>query len=201
VKKTRAWPDVGIEPIRCIYVSNTAMYKHQWVAVRAIAALRKRGHNITLTLVGGGIGKPQRLLEKQLAISDHEGAFVQQLDFLPQKDLPAHLSNSDLFVFASSCETFGITLLEAMSVGLPIASSNRSSLPETLQDGGVYFDPEDDESIANAVEQLIKDPVLRDTIAWRAKEIAGQYSWKRCSDETFAFLVETINHIKENEQR
>jgi len=71
------------------------------------------------------------------------------------------MMQADLFVFASSCETFGISLLEAMAVGLPIACSNKSSLPETLQDGGEYFDPEDDQSIASAVKRLILDPVSR----------------------------------------
>ena len=48
---------------------------------------------------------------------------------------------SDIFVFASNSETFGITLLEAMSQAVPIVCSNQSSLPEVLQDGGLYFDP------------------------------------------------------------
>ena len=49
-----------------------------------------------------------------------------------------------------------------MSIGLPIACSNQSSLPEILHDGGVYFDPRSPASIAKAIEDLIVDPLMRE---------------------------------------
>ena len=192
----RSWPSMGERPIRCIYVSNAEMYKYQWVVVEAIALLRMRGHNLTLSLVGGGKGPAQKLIEDSIAFSDPNGEFVKQFDFLPRDELPTHLTKADVFIFASGCETFGITLLEGMAVGLPIACSNRSSLPETLQDGGVYFDPEDANSIAAAVEQIIQSPELRLAIAQQAKELSKQYNWKRCADETFSFIADTYFKIK-----
>lgn len=193
---TRSWPRAGERSIRCLYVSNAEMYKHQWMVVRGIAELRRRGHNITLTLVGGGAGQAQQMLDEQCTASDPNGSFVEQIDFVPQKELPMQLASADLFVFASSCENMPVTLVEAMAVGLPIACSNRGPMPEVLADGGTYFDPEDADSIADAVEQIIKDPVLRVRIAQRAKTISEQYSWLRCSDETWAFIVKTYNTVK-----
>lgn len=190
------WPEAGECPIRCIYVSNAEMYKHQWVVVEAISLLRKRGHNLSLSLVGGGKGPAQQLLQEAIAVSDQKGVFVEQLEFLPHKVLPALLAESDLFVFASSCENMPVTLVEAMAVGLPIACSNRGPMPEVLADGGVYFDPEDADSIANAVEQIIQSPDMRLAIAQRAKALSQQYSWKRCADETLAFVVETYLRTK-----
>jgi glycosyltransferase involved in cell wall biosynthesis len=194
IQKSRKWLNSKLEPIKCIYVSNAAMYKHQWVVVRAIAALRKRGYNINLTLVGGGTGRAQKLLIKQMVASDPQGIFIQQMDFIPQQELPVLLAESDIFLFASSCENLPVTLLEAMAVGLPIACSNRGPMPEVLADGGVYFDPEDNKSIADAVELLIKDDSLREKIAKQAKTLSQQYSWSRCADETWAFIKET--HVK-----
>jgi len=194
IQKSRKWLNSKLEPIKCIYVSNAAMYKHQWVVVRAIAALRKRGYNINLTLVGGGTGRAQKLLIKQMVASDPQGIFIQQMDFIPQQELPVLLAESDIFLFASSCENLPVTLLEAMAVGLPIACSNRGPMPEVLADGGVYFDPEDNKSIADAVELLIKDDSLREKIAKQAKTLPQQYSWSRCADETWAFIKET--HVK-----
>lgn len=198
--KQAQWINTRLESdnhiIRCIYVSNTEMYKHQWEVVRAIAALRKRGHKLKISLVGGGSGRAHDLLQREIAASDPEGVFVEQLDFLPQAALPMHLANSDLFVFASSCENLPVTLLEAMAVGLPIASSSRGPMLEILADGGVYFDPEDAESIAYAVEQIVTDEALRTRIAKRAKKLSAQYSWQRCSDETFAFINATALNAK-----
>jgi glycosyltransferase involved in cell wall biosynthesis len=186
-----SWPENSTRPINCVYVSNAEMYKHQWVVVRAVETLRKSGYDVRLTLIGGGSGRAQALLEEQIAVSDPERAFVRQLDFLPHRELPSHLAQADVFVFASSCENMPVTLIEAMAVGLPIASSNRGPMPEVLADGGVYFDPEDAVSIAGAIEKIISDPVLRGAISKRAKELSTQYSWSRCANETFEFISET----------
>lgn len=193
---TNDWSDNKECPITCIYVSNAALYKHQWVVVDAINKMRKYGHNINLTLVGGGSGKAQNLLEKQLNILDPERLFVQQMDFVPQKELPNILARADIFIFASGCENMPVTLVEAMAVGLPIACSNRGPMPEVLADAGVYFDPEDADSIADAVEQIIKDPKLRERISKRAMTISDQYSWQRCGNETWKFIVDTYRSTK-----
>ena len=195
-RQVHDWPCNGERPIRALYVSNAELYKHQWVVIQAIESLRKRGYNIVITLVGGGHGPAQRLVERQLAQSDPGGVFAHQLGFVDHKDLPAYMADADIFVFASSCEAFGITLLEAMSVGLPIACSNRSCLPELASDGAVFFDPEDAESIADATERIIKNENLRALIAQRARILSEQYSWARCADQTWAFITETFKTVK-----
>jgi len=186
--RARPWPTGGDRPIRCLYVSNAAMYKHQWMVVRAIAALRKHGQNLKLTLAGGGAGRAQQLLDDEIAVSDPSRSFIEFLGFVPPKELPPLLASADLFVFASSCENMPNTLVEAMAVGLPIACSNRGPMPEVLAEGGVYFDPEDADSIALAVEKIITNPDLRLSIAKRAKMLSEQYSWARCAAETWDFV-------------
>jgi glycosyltransferase involved in cell wall biosynthesis len=190
------WPVSGERPIRCIYVSNTEMYKHQWVVVEAVSRLRKRGYNLMLSLVGGGNGPAQQILQDMINVADPKSVFVKQLENLPHAELPALLVEADLFVFASSCENMPVTLVEAMAVGLPIACSNRGPMPEVLADGGVYFNPEDTESIALAIQQIIESPALRLAITQRAKTLSQQYNWKRCADETFSFIAETYQRIK-----
>jgi len=69
-------------------------------------------------------------------------------------------------------------------------------MPEVLADGGVYFDPEDADSIAEAIEQIVQSPALRLAIAQRAKVLSQQYNWKRCADETWAFVAETYLRTK-----
>jgi len=188
-------------PIRCVYVSNVALYKHQWVVVQAIADLRRRGgHNLQLVLVGQGPGsgaiKAQRLLDKAIATYDSRPTFISQTGFIPNEKLASLLASAHLFIFASSCENMPNTLVEAMAVGLPIACSDRGPMPEVLKNGGVYFDPENAESIADAVEQIIKDSSLRISIARQAKVLSEQYSWARCAAETWEFLRTTAERDK-----
>jgi len=180
---TRAW--------RCIYVSQADLYKHQWHVVRAIGLLRGKGHDVGLQLVGGGAGRPEAMLQTELARSDPSGAYVTRAGFIPQADLPALFDRSDIFVFASSCENMPNTLIEGMASGLPVASSDRGPMPEVLGDGGVYFDPEDSVSIASAIERLIQDENLRESVSRSAMKLAGAFSWERCADETWTFLRDT----------
>ncbi|KAA3603980.1 MAG: glycosyltransferase family 1 protein [Candidatus Scalindua sp. AMX11] len=188
------WPDVRGRTIRCLYVSNAAMYKHQWVVVRAIGELRKCGYNVSLLLAGGGAGKAQRMLDDAINQIDPLREFIDTIGFVPHDKLPGLLTKADIFVFASSCENMPNTLLEGMASGLPIACSNRGPMPEVLADGGVYFDPEDAISIADAVKQIIDDSTLRATIVQRVKKLSDKYSWSRCASETFSFMVESYEN-------
>ena len=184
-----SWPSQGERPVRCIYVSHTEMYKHQWIVVEAIALLRACGHNLSLSLVGGGNeGSAQTLLDDTINDVQDGQIFVEQLGSVPNSELPELLAQADIFIFASSCENMPVTLIEGMAIGLPIACSNRGPMPEVLEDGGIYFDPEDAESIAEAVEKIIQSADMRLSIACKAQLLSKQYNWKRCSNETFSFI-------------
>jgi glycosyltransferase involved in cell wall biosynthesis len=182
-------------PLRALYVSNIAPYKHHWYVVDGVKRVRDTGIDMSLTLTGGGhvdaISRSQARLDQAIAAADPDGVFVKLLGFVAARDLPALLREADLFIFASSCENMPNTLLEAMASGLPIACADRGPMPEVLGDGGLYFNPEDPSSIAEAVRALAVDPAARERYAHRARELAAQYSWKRCADETFAFLADT----------
>jgi glycosyltransferase involved in cell wall biosynthesis len=165
------------------------------MVVRAVEQLRNQGINVSLTLVGGGSGPAQERLRAQMGHSDPHGEYITQKEFVPQSDLPGYLLDADIFVFASSCENMPNTLVEAMAAGLPIACSRRGPMPEVLEDGGEYFDPEISESIAAALRKLIDDEGLRQRLASRAKTLAARYSWERCARETWSFLVETHQYV------
>ena len=96
--------------------------------------------------------------------------------------------NTDLFIFASTCENLPIILLEAMASRLPIACSLRPPMPEILGDAGIYFDPEDITSITNALRKLLISSELRKVNANKAKERSKQYSWEQCANDTFQLL-------------
>lgn len=189
------WPNDEERPIRLLYISNAAWYKHQWMVIRAVEQLRKEGVMVTLTLVGGGSGPAQDKLLRQMALSDPKGKFVTQVEFVPQSELPSYMAAADIFIFASSCENMPNTLVEAMAAGLPIACSRRGPMPEVLEDAGEYFDPEEPASIAIAVRKLIDDPKLRQRLAFRAKTLSARYSWERCARETWSFLADTYNNV------
>lgn len=197
IKINREWEENRSKEIKCVYVSSAAPYKHQWHVVNAIKILRDEGIPVSLTLVGGGSGFSQKRLDKEIQLSDPTGIFVTQYSFIHIDNIPRVLSESDLFIFASSCENMPVTLIEGMASGLPIACSDRGPMPEVLGDGGVYFNPENPQSIADAVKMIIDNKDLRAKGIEVSKEISNQYLWKINSEKTFQFLTETI---KKNEQ-
>jgi glycosyltransferase involved in cell wall biosynthesis len=127
-----------------------------------------------------------------LTREDPSGAFLHYHDFVSFDLLPALYGSADAFVFASSCENMPNILLEAMASGLPIASSNRGPMSEVLGRAGLYFDPEQPTSIANAMERLMLDPALRQRCASTSFALSEAYSWERCARDTFAFLARVV---------
>jgi len=187
------WPVTNNDTIECVYVSNAELYKHQWNVIGAVAALRQKGYNINIKLIGGGTGTAQKLIDETIAEVDPDRAFVTQFAFLSHREMITLLEKAHILVFASSCENMPVTLVEYMTLGLPIACSDREPMPEVLSDGGVYFDPYKVDSISHAIEKIIVNPELRSRISRNAKDISQQYSWSRCASETFSFVVKTFN--------
>ena len=93
-----------------------------------------------------------------------------------------------MFVFPSTCENMPVILLEAMTSGLPIASSDQGPMPEVLKDAGLYFNPESVTSIKNCLQYMIENPNLRKHLGTKAKQYSQAYSWEKCADETFRFI-------------
>lgn len=176
-------------PYRLLYVSIVDQYKHQWHLVEAVAALRREGLPIKLDLVGPAYPPALKRLEETIARTDGDQRWVRYLGPVPYNELHHHYARADLGVFASSCENMPNILLETMASGLPIACSNIGPMPEVLGNAGVYFEPEQPETIARALRQLIASPELRTKLAQESYERAQQFSWQRCAEETFGFLA------------
>jgi glycosyltransferase involved in cell wall biosynthesis len=99
------------------------------------------------------------------------------------EDVEGLFALSRVFVFPSFYEGFGLPLLEAMARGVPVATSDRASLPEVAGDAAVLFDPADPAAIAAAVERLLADPQ-----PWIAagRERVAQFTWRRTAELTLA---------------
>jgi alpha-1,3-rhamnosyl/mannosyltransferase len=106
--------------------------------------------------------------------------------WLEHTELAALYCGARAFVFASKYEGFGFPVLEAMSVGVPVASSNTTSLPELVSDAALLFDPNDPAALASAMQRTLEDNALRADLIHRGLERARQFRWDRCARETRA---------------
>ncbi len=183
------WPRSQFEPIKCVYVSNLALYKHQWNVLSAIDVLRKNGYNIEVDFVGGGSGVALDRFKTIANQLDPNQKFHQLFPFIKNHELPGIISQHHVFIFASSCENMPNTLMEGMALGIPILSSDRGPMPEVLKTGGVYFNPEDVISISDALVEVIENEEKRIELSKLSLAFSQEYSWERCSSETFESLA------------
>ncbi len=100
------------------------------------------------------------------------------------------LRRADCLVLPSFYEGFGMQLLEAFEVGIPVATSNNSSLPEVAGPGALYFDPTNTTEIKNAIKQLVFDRGLHDSLAAKGAMHLKSFSWEKCARETLSVLTE-----------
>ncbi len=107
--------------------------------------------------------------------------------------LDSRYGNAIGFVYPSLYEGFGLPVLEAMACGTPVIASNKGSIPEVAGDAALYIDPEDIGSIANAMEKLLTDRLLRDNLMKKGFDQLRKYSWQTCARKTHAVYEQTIN--------
>jgi glycosyltransferase involved in cell wall biosynthesis len=126
----------------------------------------------------------EQLVEQagRLGISDD----VRILGWVDDAELEGLYAAAACLVFPSLYEGFGLPVLEAMARGLPVACSNRSSLPEIAGDAALLFDPENVASIAAAIERLLTDPEERERLIARGHEQASRFTWTECARGTLA---------------
>ena len=108
--------------------------------------------------------------------------------YVAQETLPALYSGASIFAYPSLYEGFGLPPLEAMACGVPVLTSNTSSIPEVVGDAGVLVHPEQIDSIVDGLLRLMTDESLRSELAVRGLERAKLLSWDRTAEQTWKIL-------------
>lgn len=120
---------------------------------------------------------------------------IRLLGYQPREDLAVVMSGALCLVYPSIYEGFGLPPLEAMASGVPVISSNVSSIPEVVGDSGVLIDPHDTEALSEAMERMIEDNTYRNQMAQKALERSQLFSWRNCVEKTIAVYREVLNPV------
>ncbi len=129
------------------------------------------------------VGKPGHGYQKiKSKIEDLESEIcIEERGYVTEEEKWELLLGTEAFLFPTLYEGFGIPVLEAQSVGVPVVTSDVSSLPEVGGEGAVYVDPKDAESIAGGIWKLLSDADVRDDIMMKGSENAKKFSWEKCA--------------------
>jgi alpha-1,3-rhamnosyl/mannosyltransferase len=109
---------------------------------------------------------------------------VRPLGYVTNTELRNLYAGAVMLVYPSIYEGFGLPALEAMASGIPVITSNRSSLPEVVGDVGITLDPADQLGLAEAMRRLAEDSGERASRSQAGLERARQFTWGRCAEET-----------------
>ncbi|NEP55029.1 MAG: glycosyltransferase family 4 protein, partial [Moorea sp. SIO3C2] len=117
---------------------------------------------------------------------------IHHLGYLSDQLVAWFYSNADVFVYPSYYEGFGLPVLEAMTLGAPVVTSNTSSLPEVAGDAAILIDPNQPIELADAIVKVISNSSLREELIRKGKERAMLFSWERTARETLAAYTSLV---------
>jgi glycosyltransferase involved in cell wall biosynthesis len=164
-----------------LYVGGRAGYKNFSGLLKAVSSSDKLLADFDIVAFGGGEFSASELAEiSSLGFSDTQVRYQGGGDEL----LGALYSSARAFVYPSLYEGFGIPPLEAMAHRCPVICSNAGPLPEVVGDAVEFFDPEDVESMRNAIGYVVFSPERSDQLISSGLERLKQFSWEKCSEET-----------------
>lgn len=183
-------------------VMNKYNLKGNFVLYVGRLNLRKNIHNlinafrfvedkdIKLVLAGGYDWK---MFDVKKFIQDNDlEEQVKLLGFVADGDLAPLYAASDIFCFVSYDEGFGLPPLEAMASGVPVVVANKGSLPEICREAGIYVDPDQPESIAEAINKISRDPELSAQLKEMGVRRASAFTWEESARKYLNLFEEVV---------
>lgn len=181
----------GVSGEYIAYVGTVFPHKNVFKLIEAFDILHAARPELKLVLVGKMEKHREEL--KEWAKNRPSYNSVVFTGFIPDESLKWTFEHCKAYVFASLSEGWGLPPLEAMSYGVPVASSNASVMPEVLGNAAHYFDPRDVEDMAKKIGEVLDDQKLRARLIKAGYEQNKKFSWETMAAETLAVYNEVLN--------
>ncbi|MFD2026437.1 glycosyltransferase family 4 protein [Promicromonospora aerolata] len=165
----------AFEPAHVVLVGRLSPRKGSDVALEAVALLRRAGRDVRVTLCGSAF-TGYEWFEDQLRARAGEDDLAGAVDLVGYADPWQWFARGDVVVVPSRVEPFGNVAVQAMLAGRPVVASRTQGLAEIVRDGetGVLVPPEDPVALAQAIGQLLDDPLRAAAVADAGRQDAGE---------------------------
>lgn len=149
---------------------------------RLVRAFARLDHTDLLLVLAGDLPPDGEVAE----VIAHEGIAdrVVITGYVPDRDLEALLGAARVLAFPSTYEGFGLPVLDAQRLGVPVVCSTAASLPEVAGDGAAFAEPTSVDSLAGALARVVEDPDERDRLVAAGRTNVEQFSWERTARAT-----------------
>jgi len=150
---------------------------------RLFKAFEKAGlyKDIDLVLAGPKGWYFEELLNEWNGLKSKD--IIRWLNYVSDEDLARLYEGAMFFTFPSIFEGFGLPILEAMSAGCPVLTSNKSSMPEVAGDAALYVDPLEIDSIASGMLKLVESKTLRNDLSDKGRERVKLFTWDKSAKQ------------------
>ena len=167
-----------IDKMRFLFVGSFSQRKGISYLLQAFKELENEGENISLTMAGRGI------MDYEL-VKSYELKCLETHVNLPLEKLVELMQESDVFVFPSICEGFGLVLIQAMATGMPLITTYNTSGPDFIEEGkdGFLIEAQDVETIKNKVRYFLQNPEEVKRMGQNAILKSKDFTWERFSAE------------------
>lgn len=172
-----------------------AFYPHKNVdrLVEAVKVLNERlGRESQLVLVG----RRDAFLDKVVRRALEMGAlrYLALTDYVTDADLGDLYREAEALIQPSLSEGFGLSTLEAMSLGVPVVQSHASCLPEIGGEAALYFDPYDPRDMAGKLAKILSNQKLRETLSKKGLARSRMFSWESMARETLKIYKRALKY-------
>jgi glycosyltransferase involved in cell wall biosynthesis len=175
----------GVDGPYALFVGGIEPRKNLDALVRAFASLQP---GTRLVIAGGPVRwdpkAADRLEATIAALPAASRARIVLTGYINDRDKVALLSGAALLAYPSLYEGFGFPVLEGFAAGVPVLTSNVSSLPEVAGDAALLVDPRDEAEIAGGLAQLFEDDDLRSVLSAAGLARAATYTWEATAKRT-----------------
>ncbi len=162
-----------------LFVGNRDGYKNFLFSVRAIADILRQRRDLQVVCTGKPFTREELKVFGELSLDQR-----MYHTFADDEQLASLYANAAAFIYPSRYEGFGIPIIEAMSCGCPVILSKTSSFPEIAGDAAVYFDPQDGQSIAQAVTSVLEPESVRTELVQKGVLRAALFTWEKTIEGT-----------------
>jgi glycosyltransferase involved in cell wall biosynthesis len=166
-----------------LYVGGVGPHKNLETLISAFRLLRQRPNTCAMKLVIVGDFKNDAFWMdpkiQKMAEQRNNGDDVLFPGFVPDERLGFLYSGAEALIMPSFSEGFGLPALEAMACGAAVIGSETTSLPEIVGEAGLYFDPNRPERLAECMERIVGEPLLKDKLGSAGLARAKTFTWER----------------------
>jgi glycosyltransferase involved in cell wall biosynthesis len=179
--------NIKLPPKYVLFLSTLQPRKNLAGLIEAFRLLKNDHPDLPhkLVVVGKAGWKYESIIQKIKANKD----LVVYLNYLPDEERLGVLAKADLLALPSFYEGFGMQILEAFALHVPVVLSNASSLPEVAGEAGLYFDPKKPMDIKQAIASVLFDKSLAEKLTAKGRERLKLFSWEKCAKETLDIFL------------